>query len=185
MVKVFVVTALGCVGFLALSVWPGELHDTLFGFPWSTLLCLVIIGWSLLLIVLTIRERIRKPIPPAKRQRWGIWCVVAILATMALYQFHVPQLVTFACCSAEFRRLADAALADNVQGVGLPRRIGPYWVDQYVTDRSGGVYFRTGIVSRGAPFSDRPGSVGFAFRPSKEERARARYQHLYGDCYVY
>ena len=33
-------------------------------------------------------------------------CVVMMLATAVLINYHVAQLVTFGCCSAEFRRLA-------------------------------------------------------------------------------
>ena len=188
MVKVFVITALGCVGLLTLSVWPGVLEDTLFGFPSFCLSVPVFVGWFILLIVLTIRHRAREPMPPAKRRRWGIPCVVMMLATMGLIQCHVVQLVTFGCCSAEFRRLADAASGDNVQGAGQPRWIGPYRVDRYGVDRGGGVYFRTGKGSRGAPFQDVPSSTGFAFLPNGQDMtfgARHILRHLFGDWYVY
>jgi hypothetical protein len=187
--KVFVVTALGCVGVLTLSVWPGVFEDTLFGFPASCLSVPVLVGWFLLVVVLTIRDRARRPVPPAKRRRWGILCVVMMLATMGLLRFHVAQLVTFGCCSAEFRRLADAALGDDVPGGGLPRWIGPYRVDRYGADRQGGVYFRTGRGSSGAPFEDRPTSTGFAFVPNGKDvppgGPRYTLRHLFGDWYVY
>jgi hypothetical protein len=186
--KVFVVTSLGCVGLLTLSVWPGVLEDTLFGFPAFCLSVPVLVGWFLLVVVLTIRDRARKPVPPAKRRRWGIVCVVMMLATAGLINYHVAQLATFGCCSAEFRRLADAALGGDVQGGGLPRRIGPYRVDRYGADRSGGgVYFRTGQGSSGAPFGDRPTSTGFAFLPVGQDMIGARHtlRHLFGDWYVY
>lgn len=188
MVKLFVVTTLGCVGLLALSVWPGVLEDTLFEFPSFCLSVPVFVGWLLLLIVLTKRDRTRQPMPPAKRGRWGVLCVVLMIATVGLLKFHVAQIATFACCSAEFRRLADAVLGDNVPGRNLPRRIGPYWVDRYGADPSGGgVYFRTKKGSTGAPFSDRPESTGFAFLPKGQDMLGGRHilRHLYGDWYVY
>jgi hypothetical protein len=183
-VKLFAVTTLGCVGSLALSVSPGLLEDTLFGFPFACLSVPVFAGWFVLLIVFAIRNRSRKPLPQAKRGRWGVLCIVMMLATIAMIRFHVAQIATFACCSAEFRRLAE----ENVHDDTVPRRIGPYWVDRYGADRSGrGVYFRTGKGSSGEPFSSRPSSTGFAFLPNGQDMIHARHilRHLYGDWYVY
>ena len=160
---------LGCVRLLTLSVWPGVLEDTLLGFPSFCLSVPVFVSWFLLLIVRTIRDRARKPAPSAKRRRWGILCFVMMLATVGLIKFHVAQLVAFGCCSAEFRRLADAAAGDDVQGGGQPRWIGPYRVDRYGADRGGGVYFRTGKRSRGAPFQNVPTSTGFVFLPNGQD----------------
>jgi hypothetical protein len=65
------------------------------------------------------------------------------------------------------------------------RRIGIYWVDKYVADPRGGVYFRTGTGVDG--FGPDVMSYGFAYRPNADGSpfGGARYGRwrLFGDWY--
>jgi hypothetical protein len=184
---IFLSTVLGGAWLLALAVWPGVLEDVLFGIP-SFCLSLPLLGcWSLLLVGLAARDLARRPEPPVRRRRWGLWSAAMMFGVMGLLWFHVPERIAFGLCYSELQALVDVAPADELRVTELDRQVGPYRVDRYGADRRGGFFFRTHSGPDGIS-PDRI-SCGFAFRPNGQGTpfGNARYQlrHLFGDWYVF
>jgi hypothetical protein len=187
MAIIFGLTVLGGCGLLALAIWPGVLEDAVFQFPFFCLSMPLLGAWFLLLVGLAVPDLLQQSDPLRRRRRWGMWSAAVMFGTMALLRFHVPQRLAFAPFCFELRGLVDAAPVESYRGEELGRRIGPYWVDRYGTDRRGGVYFRTHTGPDGIGPDQM--SYGFAFRPNEKGTpfGNAHYRRLllFGDWYVF
>jgi hypothetical protein len=184
-VAVFCLNVLGAIALLSLAVCPGMLESVAFEFPFVCLILPFLGAWFVLLIALMIWDLARWR--AANHQRWGLWASLVMFATLGLLWFHVPQLAVFWIYESEFRSLADAHPDDGSRRWSIERRIGPYFVDRYGQDRSGGVYFRTFTGPDGIGPDQM--EYGFAFRPSGDGapfgRSRHRVRHLFGDWYTF
>ncbi len=182
---IFGLTVALAVVMLALGTWPGVVEDAVLGFPHLCLAMPLLAGWTLLLLVLSVADLARRPGPRGRRW-WGAASCAVWFATAGLL-WCASRRVVFGIYHAEFTRLADGALGEDVGGVELGRYVGPYWVDRYGADARGGVFFRTHTGPDGIGPDQM--SNGFALRPNSEGTpfGNARYCrcHLFGEWYSF
>lgn len=189
MVWLFVVTMIGSVGTLVLAVWPGALDQGCLCI--CVTLPLLVLCLLLLTLSVVVRDLNRKP-APSSRGRWAVLSVVAVVGTVGLVRYHIPQRIAFAAIAGSMHSLAQSAPLAHPEAIGydgfeLDRRFGPYRVGRYAADPRGGVYFRT-LTGADGIGPDRM-SYGFAFQPNHDGTpfgmASYRLDHLFGAWYVF
>ena len=191
----------GSVVLFGLSIYPGVLFDLLFvvaifspfWFP-----ALIIGGFFLVSI---LGRSARKPrigaaldlaaddIGASKatvhQRRWLILAPVIVAMSLILIWYDIPRRIAFVLSRPAFERRVATAPNSVHEGEPPGRRLGLYFVDRYVADPRGGVYFRTHAGPDG--IGPDTMSYGFAFRPNREGspfgRAGYHLSRMVGDWY--
>ena len=191
----------GSVVLLGLSIYPGVLFDLLFVVAifspfWFPAL---IIGGFLLVSILgrsTRKPRIGTDLdlvdddigpskPTVHQRRWIILVPVIVAMSLIFIRYSIPRRVAFVLSRPAFERRVATALNSVYEGEPPGRWLGLYYVDRYVADPRGGVYFRTHAGPDG--IGPDTMSYGFAYRPNREGspfgRAGYHLSHMVGDWY--
>ena len=174
-----IVTILGSILVLGLSVWPGVLNDLLsvaafvlvgiivvFRIP---IALVAIIVW--LLVILTrvdlsslrhVWRRLLRDLPKS------LTLVVVSVATLTLILliFYVPRRVPFLLSRSSFEQRLTSAPTNERWPTKLNARLGIYHVDKYAMDPRGGVYFR--VYSGGDGIGPDTMSYGFVHQPNRD-----------------
>ena len=156
--------AVVCIAALVLSIYPGRPNDWLF---LAMLLALfaapgVLVVAVVASFVLYRRGRLRfGPVPWAH-----IGAVVLMLfVTYAAFKFYVPRRIAFAWSRAAFQQIVDDA-AEKKDDPDFNRRVGPYFVDEFLHDERGGAYLRVYVGFDG--IGPDVMSYGFCYEPNRD-----------------
>jgi hypothetical protein len=170
-------TALGCLAALTISVFPGVLDDLLFLAIFVAVLAIpiILIGGVLTLIVLARRGKLK-----GVTVLWRHFLVAALIVagSLVLLTFYVPRRIAFAASRSAFEELVSQAHKFDHQGTPLNKRLGVYYVDEYAADPRGGVYFRVHTGPDGIGPDQM--SYGFAYMPNSSGTpfGAARYEQF-------
>ncbi len=180
---ILVVTAVGSLTLLGLSIWPGILADVMLWAVLSSILWfpIALIAFIFLAIFLYRRHRQGGLLPLPK---WEATAVpIGAVLTFALLFFYVPRRVAFLFSRSAFESMAQSAPAPGVTPVNA--WVGIYWVDDYAGDATGTVFFRvhSGFDGIGPDVM----SYGLARQPSQQSTpfgaAGYRVFHIVDDWY--
>jgi hypothetical protein len=185
----WIVTIVGCLVALWMSIWPGELVDVLFvvvllffGLFWVWFPLLVIAG------AVTAYLYWDNGIPD-----WRRWLVhLALMAavccfSLGLIVLRVPLRIAFAISQSAFEQQLAVALVQEDVVTDLNKRLGAYLVDQHAKDSRGGIYYR--VHWGGVGIGPEVMSYGFAYLPNAVGTpfGAAHYSttRLTGDWYLF
>jgi hypothetical protein len=160
-----VVTVLGCLAVLTISIYPGVLNDLVLPAIFLSFFAIplvAIIGLATL-IVLARRGGLKNIKIPWRR---AAAVAVVLFAACLMLGLDVPRRIAFAVSRSKFEQLLSQAPKSDRQGAPLNQRLGIYYVDEYVADPRGGVFFRVHCGSDGIG-PDRM-SYGFAHAPNRK-----------------
>ena len=181
--SILVLTALGSLTLLSLSIWPGVLADLVFWAVLSSILWLPISLIAFIFLAVFLYRRHRQggllPIP-----KWQVAAVpTVVVLTLALLFFYVPRRLAFLLSRSAFERMAQSAPPPGTTPVNA--WLGTYWVDEYAGDASGTVFFR--VHSGSAGLGPDVMSYGFVRQPSQQSTpfgaAGYRVFHIVDDWY--
>lgn len=160
-----ILTALGSLTFLSLSIWPGVLGDLMFWIAVSFVLWfpIALIASALLATSLYRRHRQGGLLPIPKREATAI--PILVVLTLALLFFYVPRRLAFLFSRSAFESTAQSALNSASGLTPVNAWLGIYWVDDCAGDSRGTVFFRvySGFDGIGPDVT----SYGFARQPSR------------------
>jgi hypothetical protein len=187
---IFLCTMAGALLLLGMSIQPGLLIDTVFGFPGFLFWLPLIGGWTLLVAVLAAIDLAPRSGEPSsrKRSKWGLWSAIVTAATFFLLLGQIPDRFGFAISRPLFERLVEEApTMKEARRQPNGRLVGVIWVDAYYRDARGGVYFRTSSAMDGISPDRR--SYGYAYKPNREGspfgNARGWLRRRSGDWYYF
>jgi hypothetical protein len=146
-------------------------------------------GLIFLLLVACVRHVMRPASPERPRRRVSTLLVLlAIVVTPALLLMNVPRRLMFERYQSRFEELRSHAPPPDYHSPSpLNADFELFWVDQWGTDRRGGVYFRT--LATGERGGQEHRSFGYAYQPNREGSPFGdggyELQHLTGDWYSF
>jgi hypothetical protein len=151
-------TIAGGIGLLCLSIYPGFAIGC-----WLVLAYPLILFLGLFWLFIVIR---------AAPKPWGrgaaipltqiLMAPVMVCATYAALKLYIPRRIAFRASMNSFAKQLPNAPAPDRHEVPLGKWLGLYHVDQFASDKRGGIYFRTGTA---ADMIDTY-SYGFVYRPN-------------------
>jgi hypothetical protein len=180
MAAINIVTVVGAIVLLVMSLWPGTLRGcvALLALP-----CIALLGLAWLL---TASRTLPPPWGTSARVSLGSIVVAPILVgtTLVTLVFYIPRRIVFIPCEPRFEQMLPSAPPADTRAA-LGRRLGIYHVDEWATDARGGVYFRTGTGPDG--IGPDTMSYGFAYQPNRAGSpfgaSRYMIRRLFGDWY--
>ena len=156
------VTIVVCAAALAISIWPGWLNDLVFiavlmGFVVGPIILLAL---GVFAFIQYRRGNLRTGEFPWK---YTTITLLMLITTYGMLRFYIPRRIAFASCRSSFQQIVDGGVVDNSE---FNRRIGPYRIDQCVTDDRGGTYFR--VYSGSDGIGPDVMSYGFCYNPNHD-----------------
>ncbi|MBX3451227.1 MAG: hypothetical protein KF777_16795 [Planctomycetaceae bacterium] len=156
-----VATAVVCVAFLFISIWPGWLNDLIAVALLLTLVASPFMFVAFIVVGFVCYHRGYWPTCQFPEKHAAI-AVILLAATFAALKFYLPRRIAFGLCHSSFQDIVDRGIVSNPE---FNTWIGPYYVDQCLVDDQGGIYFRA-YASRVGLGPDMM-SYGFCRNPSQ------------------
>lgn len=155
-------TAVVCAVALVVSIYPGWLNDLL---SMAILLCLFVTPIILVVVAVVVITLYRRRSLHFDRTTWKCVALIAamLFVTFIALRFYVPRRIPFAWCRTSFQQIVDNGLEEDHE---FNRTIGPYFVDECLTDERGGAYFR--VYSGADGIGPDVMSYGFCYKPNNE-----------------
>jgi hypothetical protein len=192
-ISLFILTAVGSLALLVMSIWPGVLSEAIFigilvgTLPLATLMFIAVVMAS----IEFARGWRPGPLKPnGKRLLLAVPLILA--AALSLLFTQLPCRIAFWSSRSALDAIAgklDVTIdpGDSYAREALERRVGVYMVDEYGVDARGGIYFRVSTGPDGIGPDQM--SYGFAKRPNAEGSpfgaAHYHLTHLSGDWYLF